>query len=320
MKKARCAFGMTFCFLFSTVCAQNPVDEGKKLFDAKKYDEAKAIFEQVVKSKPHDAQANYFLSRIYLHSGDFEQAQKYLEKAVEIDEGNIDYHLALANVYSEKARRAGFLSAARWAGKWKAELEKAFAIDAKNLEARRRLINYYLNAPAIGGGDKQKGKKLAEETIAIDEIQGRLLLAYAFRQTKNIELAIAEYEKVLQLDPQNGAAYNALGYAFLRQKDYDAAEQNFKKYVEGARDDPNAYDSLGDCYAERGMINEAMAQYQKALETDSTFSASRFKLAEEYEKKQMTEKAIFHYEQIIALTPADIRAEDAGKHIRKLKK
>jgi tetratricopeptide (TPR) repeat protein len=322
LKKHLHTFAMIFCLclFFSTTLAQNALDEGKRLFNAGQYEKAKAIFIHVLKSNSDDDEANHFLGRIYLHAGDFDHAQEYLERAVEIDEGNIDYHLWLGNVYREKARRASFLSAGRWAGKWKAALERAFEIDSKNLEARRRLINYYLNAPAICGGDKEKGKSLAEETIAINEVQGRLLLASAYQQTQKVELAVAEYQKVLNTDSQNGAAYNALGYIFLRQKDYDAAEQNFKKYIAVAPADPNSYDSLGDYYAERGRMDEAMPQYQKALETDSTFSVSRFKLAEAYEKKQMPEKAVYHYQKLIAITPAYIRADDAGKRIKKLKK
>jgi len=308
------------CIFFSTAIAQNKVDEGIKLFDAEKYVAAEEIFAKMVQSNPNDSQANYYLGRIYFNLGMQDHALKYLEKAVAIDEGNIDYHLSLAEVYSAKTRNASFLAAGKWAGKWKGELEKAFEIDPKNLDARRRLINYLLNAPAIGGGDKEKGKKLAEETIALDEIQGRLLLAYAYRKHNQIEQAVAEYEKVLSLDPKNGAAYNALGYTFLRQKDYAAAEQNFKKQIAVTPDDPNAYDSLGDCYAERGRMDEAMALFQKALQTDSTFSASRFKLAQAYEKKQMPETAIYHYEKLIALTPADSRADDAAKRVKKLKK
>jgi tetratricopeptide (TPR) repeat protein len=322
MKTALRAFELAFCLglLFSAALAQSLVDEGKKLFDAKRYDEAKAKFDQALLSNSNDAPANYFLGRVALHFGDFDLAQKCLEKAVALDEGNIDYHLWLASVYSQKARRASFLSIGRWAGKWKAELEGAFAIDPKHIEARKRLISYYLNAPGIGGGDKEKGKRLAEETIKLDEVQGRLLLANAFSRTGKSELAIAEYKKVLELDSQNGAAYNSMGYIFLEKKDYAAAKLNFRKYTEVAPDDPNAYDSFGDYYAELKKIDEAMTLYQKALEIDSTFSTSRFKLAEAYEEKKMPEKAIYHYEKLIVLSPADSRAEDAGKRLKKLKK
>ncbi len=322
MRKPQHIFPMIFHFFLLTFpgLAQDLVEEGKRLFHAERYDEAREIFERVVKSNSDDAQANYFMGRVYLNRGDFDKANEYLEKAVKIDEGNIDYHFWLATVYQEKARRANFLSAAKWAGKWRKELKKAFEIDPKNIEARRRLAFYYLNAPGIGGGDKEKGKKLAEETIEIDEIQGRLLLAYAFQRTDNTEVAIAEYKKVLELEAHNGSACNSLGYLFLKRKDYDAAEYNFKKYIEVAPEDPNAYDSMGDYYSERGMTENAITQYQKAIEINPKFSHSRFKLAQAFEKKQMKKEAIYHLQTLLELTPTHITAKDAEKRLNDLRK
>lgn len=322
MKKQLSIYGFTFCLglLSSSVSTGQSIDQGIKLFQEKKVDQAKEIFEQVLKSNSADPQANYFLGRIYLEFGNVDEAKKMLEKAVKIDEENIDYHFWLADVYSLKTRSASFLSVVRWAGKWKSELEKAFEIDPRNIEARTRIINYYLNAPGIGGGDKKKGTRLAEETVEIDEIQGRLLLADALRKTKKIKAAIIEYGKVLALDSQNETAYNSLGYLFLGQKDYDAALLNFNKYIEVAPDDPNAYDSLGDYFSDREKIDEAIAQYQKAVEIDSSFSVSRFKLAKAFEKRQMKEDAIHHYTTLLELTPMHIRAKDARKRLKDLEK
>jgi tetratricopeptide (TPR) repeat protein len=244
--------------------SQDLIEQGKNLFQSERYDEAKIIFEEVLNLNSENTEANYFMGRIHFAAGEYNKATEYSEKAVKIDEENIDYHLWLATVYQEKARRANFLSAAKLAGKWRKELERAFEIDSKNIGARRRLIFYYLNAPGIGGGDEEKGKKLAEETIKIDEIQGRLLLAYAFQRKENVEAAIAEYQKVVQLDPQNRSAYNSLGYIILKQKDYDAAEFNFKKYIEVAPADPNAYDSMGDYYSERGRARPSPTSSQSS--------------------------------------------------------
>lgn len=100
-----------FLLLSASMClSQHPVDQGKQLFHGGKYGEAKSIFEQVLRSDPHNAEANYFLGRIYFESGDFDEAEDYMEKAIETDEKTIDYHLSLATVYQEKTRRASFLS------------------------------------------------------------------------------------------------------------------------------------------------------------------------------------------------------------------
>jgi len=312
---------VVLCFASSASAAvQSSAGQGTELFNAGKYGQAKEVFEKILSLDSQDAQATYFMGRIYIKFADYDAAKNYLEKAVKIDEGNIDFHLWLATVYRQKTRTASFFSAGKWAGKWKAELERAVEIDSANIEARIRLINYYLNAPAIGGGDKDKGKRLAEETIGIDEIQGRLLLAHAHHRMNKIEPAVAEYKKVLVLDPGNGSAHNSLGYIFLKEREYDLAKFHFNKHVEVASEDPNAFDSMGDYYLERGMLDDAAAQYLQALEIDPKFSASRFKLARTYEKAQMNEDAIYHYSKLLELTPTHTKAKDAKNRLEALKK
>jgi tetratricopeptide (TPR) repeat protein len=312
---------VAFCFASpASAATQSLVGQGEELFNAGKYGQAKEIFERVLILDSKDAQASYFMGRIYIEFEDYDTAKEHLEKAVKFDEGNIDFHLWLATVYRQKTRTANFLSASKWAGKWKAELERAVEIDLANIEARKRLINYYLNAPAIGGGDKDKGKRLAEETIGIDEIQGRLLLARAHHRMNEMELAVVEYQNVLVLDPENASAHNSLGYIFLEREEYDLAKFHFSKYVEVASEDPNAFDSMGDYYLEREMFDDAAAQYLQALELDPKFSASRFKLAQTFEKSQMNEDAIYHYSKLLELTPAHPKAKDAKKRLKALKK
>lgn len=314
---------LSLCFLLLPrlpAYAQPALERGQELFEAGNYLQARASLASVLARSPAHPEANYWMGRVLLRLGEFDQARNHLERAVTTEPANVEYRLALAAAYGEKARRSNFLSAPRWAGKWRRELETAFELAPENIKARSRLIQYYLNAPAIGGGDKEKGKRLAQETIELDEIEGRLLLANAHQRSRETEMAIAEYQRVIRLDPGNPRAHNALGYIHLRQKNYAAAESDFKKYVEVAPDDPNAYDSLGDYYSARGRMDQAMAEFERALEIDPLFSVSRFKLAQACEKRGMREEAIHHYETLLALTPGFSKAEEARKRLKGLKR
>jgi tetratricopeptide (TPR) repeat protein len=321
MRKTSSVLLLPFLFLLLSLPApaQPALERTQKLFEAADYAQARASMAPVLAQHPDHPEARYWMGRVLLRLAEFDQATDHLEAAVKAEPANVDYRLALATAYRERARRSSFLSAARWASKWRRELEKAFELDPKNLKARERLIQYYLNAPAIGGGDKEKGKRLARETIELDEIQGRLLLASAYRSAQEIEQAIAEYQRVIKLDPANGPAHNALGYIYLRQKNYAAAESYFKKYVDVAPGDPNPHDSLGDYYSARGRLDQAMAEFEKALEVNPRFSVSRFKLAQVCEKQRRHEEAIHHYETLLALAPAFIKAKEARKRLRNLK-
>ncbi len=317
--KRKSVIGILICFISTCFClSQSLFDEGTKLFTEKKYQEAKSVFEQVLKSHSHKAEANYFLGKTHFELGDFDEAEDFLQAAIEVDDRRIDYHLALATVYQEKTRAASFISAPFLAKKWLEQLETAFSLDTHHLDARRRLIQYYLNAPGIGGGDKEKGTRLAEETIKLDELQGRLLYASALSRTDKQDSAIEEYKKVLKLDPQNGSVYNLLGYIYLKRKDFAAAEIHFKKYIDVAPQSPNAYDSMGDYYLERGMLDDAIVRFEKALDIDANSSESRFKLAETFVKKNLKKEARYHLQTLLKLTPRHFRVEDAKELLDEL--
>ena len=316
---AAVAFWLFFhaCFSPDSTAQVGQVEE---LFEARRYDDARRTLQPVLASDPDDPVANYWLGRIELYFGNFDIAQEHLELAVKNDERNVEYHLQLSAVYREKARRAGWFNAARFALKWKAELKRAVELEPQNVRARKRLAVYLMNAPAIGGGDKDKAMEMAKETIPMDEVEGRLMYAYSLRHTDDEDRAIGEYEKVLHLDPDNGEAHNHLGYLYLSRDDFASAEIHFLAYLVAAPDEPNAHDSLGDYYARRGMIAEAIAQYERALTIEPRLSGTRFRLAEQCAKAGHKSEAIRHYRELIELTPNAVQVKEARARLAKLQK
>jgi tetratricopeptide (TPR) repeat protein len=289
---------ITICILLWPFAssAQDASDLGKELFLAEDYEQAKVVFERILEVDPDQAAANYFLGRIYLRSNDPDTAQGFLEKAVEVEGRNVEYRLWLARVYGRKTRTASFLAAAKWAGRWLTELGTAFAIDPEHIEARKQLFQYYLNAPAIGGGDKKKAMRLAEETVDMDERVGHLLLAEAYGSENKLDLAVAEYKRVLELDPGCPEACKKLGYIFLKRDEYEASEATFRMYINTSPGKADPYDCLGDCYSKQGRVEDAIRQFATALEKDPGFSHSRFKLGKLSEEKGLIGDAIEAYE------------------------
>ena len=99
------------------------------------------------------------------------------EKARSLDPQNSVYHLWLGRIYGEKADRAGFLSAAGLAKKVRTSFERAVELDPKNWEARTDLAEFYLEAPAIVGGGKDKARAQADALMPINPGMGHWVLA-----------------------------------------------------------------------------------------------------------------------------------------------
>ena len=104
-----------------------------------------------------------------------------------------------------------------------------------------------------------------------DDPEGyRMRCDYLASQKRTAE-ALAEYERLLTVNPNYAIAYNTLGYASAARGDFAKAEDYLKRYRYLAPDQANPLDSLGELYALVGRYDEAVEVLQKALATKSDF-------------------------------------------------
>jgi len=172
--------------------------------DAGKYAEAVSVFQQQVARDPRDAQATLWLARSFLDLGRFDQAVTFAERAVRLSPDCSESHFWLARSYGLKADKARSFWLAR---KSRQEYETAVQLDPDNLAARRDLMEFYLQAPWILGGSKEKAWDQVEAIASRDAGEGDLARALYWRDLNNPALAAGEYRKVLELKPAHAEAY-----------------------------------------------------------------------------------------------------------------
>src|ERR1700719_2237216 len=141
----------------STASAQTPQD----LLAAGRVDQAIHEIEQQIHTAP-TAEAYNLLCRAHFELGAWDAAISACEKAVTLDPSSGLYHLWLGRAFGEKADRAGFLKAAGLAGKVRTEFERAVELSPNSWEARTDLAEFYLEAPGVVGGGKDKALAQAE--------------------------------------------------------------------------------------------------------------------------------------------------------------
>ena len=310
----------TLLLLSIPMAAKGDAAHGRQLYEAQDYAGARAQFEALLDEDEDNAEALYYLGRISRDHWDLDRAKKYFEKLVEVAPNNAEYQYRLADTYGQIARTSGwFMTKKKFAGKWLEGLERAVQLDPAHLEARQQLSGYLLNAPGIGGGDKDRGTEVARETIAIDEPLGRLMLAYAYRKIEQPDKAIEECTTVIALTPGNALAYRGRGFAYYDKGDDAAARAEFERAIEA---DPKSYEAL-EAMAwfcrERGLSDEMIAYTKRAVEVDPLQSDRRYDLAKAYDERKDTTNAILHYEMLVTLTPEHHKAGDARKRLKKLK-
>lgn len=266
-------------FLPSIFLSQD-LSNAKKLFDDKKYKDAKLELEKVLKTNKNNQEAHFYLGKTLFYLRLFDKATEEFEKAISLNEKIADYHFWLAQSCGAEALNSNIFSQLTLAGKIKNGYIKALEIDDKHTMARVGLANYYLRAPGIMGGSIEKAYEQANILIKYNEMRGRYLLAQLYVKENKLNQAEEEY-KILEKKYGNLKDfydfYNYYGYFLLNLGRKEEAIQKFKKQIELAPNNANSYDSMGDALLASGRNNEALAHFKKALEIDPSFEASKKK-------------------------------------------
>ncbi len=104
-----------------------------------------------------------------------------------------------------------------------------------------------------------------------DDPEGYLMRCDFLASQKRTAEALAEYERLLTVNPNYAIAYNVLGYASAARGDFAKAEDYLKRYRYLAPDQANPLDSLGELYALIGRYDEAEDVLKKALAIKGDF-------------------------------------------------
>ena len=155
--------------------AQSKVEQAHSLYEQRKYDQVKRLLLAIDNEEADFAAAQYYLGRVAFDEKKYDDASNYFEEAVEANNRVADYHNWLGNTYGTIAQEANVFKKGILAPKMKKAWENAIALDAKNLEARTSLIQYYLQAPGFMGGSIVKAKEVAHQIIKLKPAEGHQL-------------------------------------------------------------------------------------------------------------------------------------------------
>jgi pimeloyl-ACP methyl ester carboxylesterase/Tfp pilus assembly protein PilF len=206
-------------------------------FNAKQYAEAKAALEQLVGREPKNATAAFYLGRIAFERNNADEAVKWFETAVRLDDKRAVHHHWLAQAYGKKARTGGMMSRASFAGKARDALLKSLELDPDALDARADLARYYNSVPGIVGGSAERAMEQVEFIKHRDALKGWLLAGELLadkRKFAEAERALLEAEK--RQSDQLEATYK-LGDVYQRAKEFDKAFAAFDRVLQGKPDD-----------------------------------------------------------------------------------
>jgi tetratricopeptide (TPR) repeat protein len=222
--------------LLPSFCAADPADS--KLLAEGRMDDAVVSLHSRISGAPRDAESYNLLCRAYFALADWDSGIQACEKAVSLDPGNSQYHLWLGRVYGEKADHSHFLTAAGLAKKVRSEFETAVSLNPNNVEARTDLAEFYLEAPGIVGGGRDKAEAQAQKIAALDPVRAGWVKARLAEKNSDPIAAENDYRAAIAASHGSALAWRNLAYFYRQSERLDAMEDAIRHASAAPMDQP----------------------------------------------------------------------------------
>jgi tetratricopeptide (TPR) repeat protein len=118
------------------------------------------------------------------------------------------------------------------------------------------------------------------------------------------DLAIQDFQRALQIDPEHSIALQNLGSAYRQKKDWPKAKRMLERALALNPDDPEANYSLGMVYAQQNDTERAYDYLQKALASRPAYPEALNNLGILYLRTRRPEEAKRSFEESIRVAPA----------------
>ncbi len=214
-------------------------------------DRASRAAREAVRLDPRRAQGHAALARVFMTTGDYQQAEDEALAAVQLAPDNDEAHRLLARVLTERARYDDAL----------VEIDRAI-----------RLRPQYWTNYAEKGYLLVRAARYAEAVAPLEQViklqpesaDAYTSLGTVLHYTGDLEGAIGNYEHALRFGP-DAVAYANLAFSYYAAGRFADALTNYKAAIEKDPVRPVLYRNLGDTYARLGDRQNARLAYEDAL-------------------------------------------------------
>lgn len=298
--------------LGASLLAQD-LSEAKSYFNDGFYKEALEICKPIVEQNPDNAEANFLLGRIYFKLGELSEANKYVNKAINLDRGNQEYR-----EISNKMRNFANLRSEAQRLESKGEYVSAVENYKKMIEENSNYATAYFDLARVLGFRMDKPVEAAEYLKQAMEIKpeeekfqkmyqglSQNLLKQGMSNIKrnNFTTAYEQFIKVTKIDPDNFYAYYFAGLAQYYNNNYQQTLEYVNKSIERNPEYIKSYMLKGKTYRAMNDQENAIKAYQAAIEVDEEYASAWDDLGSVYNNMGENQKAANAYQRLIKLEP-----------------
>lgn len=145
-----------------------------------------------------------------------------------------------------------------------------------------------------------------------------LQIAAAYRSKKAFDNAIAAYNNLLKVDPDNDKAKVGIAMASLEKGDLDAAERTLESAAQSPGATREVFYDLGEVKRARAQSGEAIQAYERAAQIDPTWGKPQLALGRLAMDSGDAEAARRHFQTVTEVDPASPEAAQATTMLRQL--
>jgi tetratricopeptide (TPR) repeat protein len=229
-------------------------------------DASMTFAQEALSHQPTNGEARLVLVRALFARGDIDSAARELDRLVTAYPDSAAVHAQLGFLHGRKNN----ISSAR------REFLRAKELDPDSLEALAGLVGLEVSQKNFSAAIK-----LVEERLQEASPRANLFMLAARTYTAAGDLSRAEQylAKAVEIDPNELAAYAALGQLYAKQGRLDAARIEFEQIVERSPRSVPALTMLGIIHEAQGDPAGARRAYQRALDADASTPVAANNLA-----------------------------------------
>ena len=168
-------------------------------------------------------------------------------------------------------------------------------------------------------GQPERAVKAAQQSLAINQdantnFQAMVVRGLAHLQLRRPESAIADFDEVIRLQPQNAAAYNNRGLGFQALGDMAKALQDFDTAINGIpgferqSNFAEASNNRGLIYLGLGQTEKALLDFDEAIRIDPDYAVAYNNRGLASSALGQNEQAVRDYDEAIQLNPGYVLA------------
>ena len=261
---------------------------------------------------PHYLEAHYNLAQACMHAGRLEEAVEAYGKVLELKPDHRDANNSIALALETLGR---LREAARY-------YERAYKLDPANVKVLLNLANL---SSAIG--DKGYGLGYIRQALNLepDNLDAMLAMAHALNREGQFEEALAWFERVREREPEHPGVAVGLAVMHERKGDFEAAFRAVEPLLGTAQDRPEVAVVFARIARHLDRHEEAVAMLERVLgqndQPGTELQPVHFQLGKLYDEVKEYEKAFRHFVEANALGADYVEAErvlevmDAQRHL-----